>query len=422
MLNKRDHMLQIFLCHASADKPIVRELYRRLKIEKFGDIWLDEENLLPGQDWKIEIEKAVESADVVIVCLSDNSVTKEGFIQKELRIVLDIADEKPEETIFVIPLRLNECEVPRRLKNWQYVDYFPEGQKEIAYGKLLQSLDIRYEEVLGKETEEKVIVEATKPESVEDSNQLIERQEGHLQIDNASTPTSTQLEKSKPDIIPAIPTKNFETSRSTTINLNLQRVPRANPIFHLAATLVSNELFLLFTRENQIWLPTYQISHSNDDDVSYLSHWVEDQPLSTDMKLPVINLNIPAIKAFLKWLGKMNDCFLRLPTVHEWEVAATAGRTNWFEEEVGANRVNYHGTMNRLSDVDGFGANPFGIHDLLGNAYDLCIFSERGNQEKYILMGGCYESTMKQLRERKMFSADVRLHRKVGFRYVLKSG
>jgi hypothetical protein len=31
----------------------------------------------------LEIEKAVEIADTVIVCLSSNSVTKEGYIQKD---------------------------------------------------------------------------------------------------------------------------------------------------------------------------------------------------------------------------------------------------------------------------------------------------------------------------------------------------
>jgi hypothetical protein len=91
----------------------------------------------------MEIEKAVETADVVLVCLSDRSATKEGYVQRELKFVLDIALEKPEGTIFVIPLRLEECELPRRLRNWQYVDYFLSHQKEKAYHKILTSLKLR---------------------------------------------------------------------------------------------------------------------------------------------------------------------------------------------------------------------------------------------------------------------------------------
>ena len=101
--------LRVFLCHSSNDKPAVRELYGRLKAEGWIDPWLDEEKLLPGQDWDLEIEKAVEASDAVIVFLSNNSVSKEGYVQRELRFVLRIADFKPEGTVFVIPMRLEDC-------------------------------------------------------------------------------------------------------------------------------------------------------------------------------------------------------------------------------------------------------------------------------------------------------------------------
>ena len=135
--------LSVFLCHASQDKPVVRELYQRLLAENWLDPWLDEEKMLPGQDWNLEIEKAVEASDAVIVTISSKSVTKEGYVQKELRKILDIALEKPEETIFIIPLRLDECELPRRVRSLHYVDYFPPSQQDRAYRRLLQALNTR---------------------------------------------------------------------------------------------------------------------------------------------------------------------------------------------------------------------------------------------------------------------------------------
>ena len=42
--------------------------------------WLDEDRLLPGQDWDREIRRAIEHADVVIVCLSERS-EKRGYVQ-----------------------------------------------------------------------------------------------------------------------------------------------------------------------------------------------------------------------------------------------------------------------------------------------------------------------------------------------------
>jgi len=134
--------LRVFLCHSSNDKTAVRELYQKLRAEPWIQPWLDEEELYPGQDWNMEIEKAVVSSDVVIVCLSNGSINKRGFVQKELRFALDVALEMPEETIFVIPLRLEECTPPRSLRDWQYADYF-EGQRERAYRRLLVSLKSR---------------------------------------------------------------------------------------------------------------------------------------------------------------------------------------------------------------------------------------------------------------------------------------
>ena len=124
---------------------MVRDLYRRLAAEPWIDPWLDEEKLLPGQDWNLEIEKAVETTDAVIVCVSSTSISKEGYIQKELRQVLNIALEKLEGAIFILPVRLDDCQLPRQLRDKQSLDYFPKSKQAAAYEKLKASLKVRKE-------------------------------------------------------------------------------------------------------------------------------------------------------------------------------------------------------------------------------------------------------------------------------------
>jgi hypothetical protein len=141
MLSSRK--LRVFLCHASQDKPVVRDLYQKLAAESWIDPWLDEERLLPGQDWNLEIEKAVESSDAVIVCVSSTSISKEGYIQRELRRVLDIASEKLEGAIFILPVKLDDCDLPRSLKDKQALNYFPAATRAAAYDRLKASLQIR---------------------------------------------------------------------------------------------------------------------------------------------------------------------------------------------------------------------------------------------------------------------------------------
>lgn len=147
--------LRVFLCYASPDKSVVRALSQRLSLEDWIDVWIDENKLLPGQDWRINILDAVETSDIVIICLSNNSVNKEGYVQKELRYAQEIALEKPEDSIFLIPLRLEECNVPRGLRFYQWVDYFGES-KDSSYKALVASLKLRYEQKIKSEEAERL--------------------------------------------------------------------------------------------------------------------------------------------------------------------------------------------------------------------------------------------------------------------------
>ena len=138
-------LLRVFLCHSSGDKPAVHELYRRLKACNI-DPWLDKENLLPGQDWEYEIRKVVKHTDAVIACLSRESISKTGFVQKEIKLALDVYDEQPEGSIFLIPLKLEECDLTQRLKPFHAVNYFEED----GFDKLISALKYRGESLGGK--------------------------------------------------------------------------------------------------------------------------------------------------------------------------------------------------------------------------------------------------------------------------------
>ncbi len=96
--------LRVFLCYARTDLSVIRGIYDRL-IGAGIDAWFDKESLLPGQDWELEIRKAVRNCDAIVVCLS-RQFNQAGFRQKEVRLALETAMEKPEGTIFIIPARL----------------------------------------------------------------------------------------------------------------------------------------------------------------------------------------------------------------------------------------------------------------------------------------------------------------------------
>lgn len=132
--------IKVFLCHASDDKTKVEYFYNLL-VKDGVDPWLDSKNLVAGQKWRSEIQKAMKNSDAIIVFLSSNSTTKEGFVQNEIKIALDLADEKPEGTIFVIPAKLEPCNVPDRLAELQWVNLFETNGYEGLFRALKERAD-----------------------------------------------------------------------------------------------------------------------------------------------------------------------------------------------------------------------------------------------------------------------------------------
>ena len=98
-------MAQIFISYAREDEKEVRKLYSKLKAAGFT-LWMDKVDLKPGQKWRPAIEKAIQSSDFFILCLSRQSAKKRGFLQREIRIALDLWQEKLEDDIYLIPAML----------------------------------------------------------------------------------------------------------------------------------------------------------------------------------------------------------------------------------------------------------------------------------------------------------------------------
>jgi len=126
---------QVFVAYAAEDLAQARRLCGALA--KTGCApWLDKDKLLPGQDWPRAIRRAVQVSDAFVACFSRRSISKRGQFQNELRWALECARLRPLDGTFLIPVRLESCEVPRGIaERLQYVDLFPDwdaGVKKLA--------------------------------------------------------------------------------------------------------------------------------------------------------------------------------------------------------------------------------------------------------------------------------------------------
>jgi formylglycine-generating enzyme required for sulfatase activity len=329
--------LRVFLCHASSDKPAVRELYQRLCTDGI-DAWLDEENLLPGQDWQYEIPKAVRQSDVVLVCLSRGSINKAGYIQKEIKFALDAADEQPQGTIFLIPLKLEECDVPERLSRWQWVNLYSSN----GYERLMRALRVRVAG-LGLGTS------PTQPSAAP---------EPHLWggMEFVRIPAGKFLMGSQDDNKLAFDQEKPQHTVEIPYDYWMARYP------------VTNEQFARFVEE-----AAYKFNLEKN--------W------KTKADHPVVKVSWHDAMEYCKWLNALakasfpsQGLAVRLPTEAEWEKAARGDAEHGYEwpwgDKFDKDKCNSaEGGRGGTTPVGAYspqGDSPYGVADMAGNVWEWC--------------------------------------------------
>ena len=386
--------LRVFLCHATQDKPAVRELYKRLAAEPWIDPWLDEENLLPGQDFALEIYKALRDSDAIIICLSKVSVAKEGYLNKEIRHALDAADEKPEGAIFVIPVRLDDC-IPsfERLKKYQWVDYF----LPTAHQRLIKSLRLRAE-VLKIETFANKAVSSTLEPTADDGLDLYRFIEIPPQKDSKVTYLCW---------IGKYPVTNSQYERF------LNAPDYANPVYWLEFPKFDENCQPMgdWDKAGVSWLHA-ELKKANSK-VLLPRFWNDKDFGITNPNYPVVGISWYEASAYAEWLfqnwkklqeGKANPFMkpqhIRLPLETEWVTAAGGGRFPWDEAETATTslkeilrRANVkESEIGHTTSVNAYplGKSAYGVMDMAGNVWEWQVNYYRKTHDWLSLRGGSW--------------------------------
>ena len=336
----QNRQLKVFLCHSKDDKSKVRELFRRLVSDGF-DAWLDEEKLMPGQDWDLEIRKAVREADVVIVCLSNSSISKAGYVQKEIRFALDVADEQPEGAAFIIPARLEECKTPSRLSKWQWVDLFT----DIGFERLKRALTYQ----------------ATKT-----GNLVIPAV--HLQNKSAYV-IEPQMVK-----IPAgkflMGSTKEQAVQAIKHGAEKYLIEREQPQHTVELSDYFIGKYPITNREYQVFIGDTKYEPPRD--------WNGDQFPPKKDRHPVVNISWDDANAYCKWLTEKTKNHYRLPTEAEWEKAARGenGLIYPWGNEFDPTKANTSDVnISDSSEVGQFspqGDSTYGCTDMSGNVWEWC--------------------------------------------------
>lgn len=199
---------KIFISYAREDLENAERMYKDIQANGLHP-WMDKFSISPGKNWREEIELAIRSSRYFILLLSSNSISKRGYCQKEIKLALDVLSEFPSGEVFIIPVRLDECESnDASLNALQRVDLFP--YKDGLY-KILQAIykdadelesigdKIIQEIIQGKSTEAEIKAAILKYVSTKNTRQLTHRELSIYSelLETLHTLTVKQLAKEK---------------------------------------------------------------------------------------------------------------------------------------------------------------------------------------------------------------------------------
>jgi WD40 repeat protein len=133
----------VFLSHATPDKPVVEELAKLLKKRGF-EPWLDKWNLIPGDPWQEAIEKALEECTACAVFLGPSGTGP--WQNEEMRAAIDRRVSDRSRQFRVIPVLLPRAErgepsrLPAFLRATTWVEFRSTLDDEKALHRLIAGI------------------------------------------------------------------------------------------------------------------------------------------------------------------------------------------------------------------------------------------------------------------------------------------
>jgi hypothetical protein len=115
----------VFISYSRKDKEKVVTLSRRLSSHGVRT-WLDTHDIVGGE-WRREIARGLRQSNFFVACLSGNTVQRGEVLQYEYDSALEIQRQRLEGEIYIIPVRLEPCEVPDCFMHLQYMDVYEQA-------------------------------------------------------------------------------------------------------------------------------------------------------------------------------------------------------------------------------------------------------------------------------------------------------
>jgi len=107
-------MSNIFISYVRENQEIIDKLVNDL--EAFGiNVWLDRNNLNPGDRWQDNIKKAISNGNYFLACFSDEYYIRDKtYMNEELTLAIEELRKRSTERAWFIPVLLSDCRIPEQ--------------------------------------------------------------------------------------------------------------------------------------------------------------------------------------------------------------------------------------------------------------------------------------------------------------------
>lgn len=116
-----ENQRRTFISYSRADKEFAIKLAQALKSARFP-VWLDQFDIPTGARWDNELEKALNECGIFLVVLTPDSIASEN-VKDEIGFAIDSQKR-------ILPVLLENCVIPLRLRRFQYVDFTTKNYDE----------------------------------------------------------------------------------------------------------------------------------------------------------------------------------------------------------------------------------------------------------------------------------------------------
>jgi formylglycine-generating enzyme required for sulfatase activity len=385
--------IEIFFSYARKDELLRDELARHLKpLQQEGIIkaWHDRE-IPPGTEWQNEIDRHLESAQIILLLISSDFLASDYCYGRELKRALERHESKE---ACVIPVILRSCDwqntgfgklqvLPtdgKAIKGWSDID---EAFTDVVRGlrrSITQLTPVPVETSTSTPPNPQVITTPVQPDS-----EPLERNKPSLK----PFPFETVRLNERGQIIerPLITVNRFMEDLGEGVQLAMIEIPAGKFLMGSPDSPDSEEdRFEQERPQHWVEIPRFYFGQSLITQGQWKASMEGKNPsyFKGDDNLPVQNVSWLDSIEFCQKLSAKTERTYRLPSEAEWEYACRAGSEKPFAfgKTINLEVVNYNGNhgkvpngnyLEKTTPAGKFPANSFGLYDMHGNLWEWCL-------------------------------------------------